>query len=71
MSQISFEDCLKILVEEEGSDLYYSTGAPPSAKFFGTMKKLSEIPMLPGEIEDLANTIMNADQIEQFSHTPE
>jgi len=71
MSQISFEDCLKILVEEEGSDLYYSTGAPPSAKFFGTLKKLSEIAMLPGEIEDLANTIMNADQKEQFNHTPE
>lgn len=28
-----FEECLKILVDKEGSDLYYSVGTPPSAKF--------------------------------------
>jgi len=33
MVQTEFEDCLKILVDKEGSDLYYSTGCPPSAKF--------------------------------------
>ena len=33
MAQISFEEALKILTDKEGSDLYYSTGAPPSAKF--------------------------------------
>jgi Tfp pilus assembly ATPase PilU len=32
MAQISFEEALKILTDKEGSDLYYSTGAPPSAK---------------------------------------
>ena len=33
MVQTEFEDCLKILVDKEGSDHYYSTGCPPSAKF--------------------------------------
>ena len=71
MLQVTFEDCLKILVEEEGSDLYYSTGAPPSAKFFGTLRKLSDVRMAPGEIEELANSIMDPTQQEQFGHSPE
>jgi len=71
MVQVAFEDCLKILVEEEGSDLYYSTGAPPSAKFFGTLRKLSDVRMAPGEIEELANNIMEPAQQEQFRHSPE
>ena len=36
MAQISFEDALKALSEREGSDLYYSTGAPPSARFLAS-----------------------------------
>ena len=71
MLQVTFEDCLKILVEEEGSDLYYSTGAPPSAKFFGSMRKLSDVRMAPGEIEELAYAIMDPTQQEQFGHSPE
>lgn len=71
MLQVTFENCLKILVEEEGSDLYYSTGAPPSAKFFGTLRKLSDVRMAPGEIEELANNIMDPAQQEQFRNSPE
>ena len=37
MTQLKFEDCWKILAEKEGSDLYYSTGCPPSTKFYGTL----------------------------------
>ena len=39
MAQISFEDALKALSEREGSDLYYSTGAPPSAKFLASSSR--------------------------------
>ncbi|MDA0791177.1 MAG: type IV pili twitching motility protein PilT, partial [Proteobacteria bacterium] len=62
MAQTEFEDCLRILVEKEGSDLYYSTGAPPSAKFYGTLNRLSDVTMKPGEIEVIANSIMSEDQ---------
>ena len=37
MAQLEFEDCLKVLAEKEGSDLSYSTGSPPSTKFYGTL----------------------------------
>lgn len=71
MAQTDFEECLKILVEKEGSDLYYSTGAPPSAKFYGTLNQLSDVPMHSGEIEQIANSIMNEDQRAAFEHNPE
>ena len=33
-----FENWLKTLADEGGSDLYLTTGAPPSAKFDGELK---------------------------------
>lgn len=68
---VGFEECLQILVDKEGSDLYYSTGAPPSAKFFGTLNKLSDVTMKPGEVATLANAIMNDAQRQQFAANPE
>ncbi|MFT4720605.1 MAG: twitching motility protein PilU [Candidatus Azotimanducaceae bacterium] len=68
---VGFEECLQILVDKEGSDLYYSTGAPPSAKFFGTLNKLSDVTMKPGEVAVLANAIMNDAQRQQFAANPE
>ena len=65
------EECLKILCEKEGSDLYYSTGAPPSAKFYGTLNKLSERPMKPGETVDIANVLMSEEQQAQFHKSQE
>lgn len=71
MGEPDLEACLKILCEKEGSDLYYSTGAPPSAKFLGTLNKLSEVPMKPGESENIANSIMNEEQQASFQKNPE
>ncbi|MCB1647431.1 MAG: PilT/PilU family type 4a pilus ATPase [Pseudomonadales bacterium] len=68
---VGFEDCLRILVEKEGSDLYYSTGAPPSAKFYGTLNKLSDQPMKPGEIAKIADSVMTEEQRAQFASNPE
>ena len=71
MAQISFEDALKALSEREGSDLYYSTGAPPSAKIFGKLEPLSDEIMKPGEIDVLAQEIMDDAQKEKFAEVPE
>ena len=71
MAQIGFEECLRILVDKEGSDLYYSTGAPPSAKFHGTLNQISDIPMLPGEVAVIANSVMTEEQQNTFEDNPE
>lgn len=59
---------LNILAKKDGSDLYLSTGAPPCAKFQGTLKPLSQTPFKPGDIESIANAIMDEEQREEFKH---
>ena len=62
---------LKILAEKGGSDLYLSTGAPPSAKFSGKLTPLGKDSAPPGWVEGLANEIMNDKQREAFQEKPE
>ncbi|TVZ39656.1 twitching motility protein PilU [Alteromonadaceae bacterium 2753L.S.0a.02] len=59
---------LKILAQKDGSDLYLSTGAPPCAKFQGTLKPLSQTVYQSGEIEAIAKSIMDEEQREAFLH---
>ncbi len=65
------EPYLKILAEKGGSDLYFSTGAPPSAKFNGVLKPLSKTPAPPGWVNSLAQEIMNEKQRAEFQEIPE
>lgn len=59
---------LNILAKKDGSDLYLSTGAPPCAKFQGTLKPLSQDIYKAGEIEAIANEIMDEEQRTIFKH---
>lgn len=57
---------LQILASRHGSDLYLSTGAPPSAKFDGVLKALTGQPFKPGEVAAIAASIMDAEQRLEF-----
>lgn len=57
---------LTLLAQQNGSDLYLSTGAPPSARFDGTLKVLTEQPFKPGEVAAIAASIMDAEQRLEF-----
>ena len=50
---------LRLLAEKDGSDVYLSTGAAPSAKFNGVLKPLGKETCPPGYVEKLANELMN------------
>jgi twitching motility protein PilU len=62
---------LKLLAEKDGSDVYLSTGAIPSAKFNGILKPLGKERCPPGYVEKLADEIMNDKQRGEFSIKPE
>jgi len=62
---------LKILAEKDGSDLYFSTGARPSAKFNGELKPLGKDAAPPGWVDSLAQEIMNDKQKAEFLEVPE
>ena len=57
---------LKTLADEGGSDLYLTTGAPPSAKFDGELKPLSDERLSPGFTRDLAYELMDGQQAREF-----
>ncbi|TAL10064.1 MAG: PilT/PilU family type 4a pilus ATPase [Porticoccaceae bacterium] len=62
---------LKIVVEQDGSDLYFSTGAPPSMKVQGKLTPIATEPLSPGAVEALANAVMDAEQKAEFERRPE
>jgi len=62
---------LKHLAEKDGSDIYFSTGARPSAKFNGILKPLGNDPCPPGYVERLANELMSEKQRVDFCNKPE
>ena len=59
---------LEILAKHDGSDLYLSTGAPPSGKFQGVLKPLSKEALKPGQIAEMIKEVMDDDQREEFEH---
>ncbi len=62
---------LKILAEKGGSDLYFSTGAKPSAKFNGVLTALGKDPAPPGWVDSLAQEMMNDKQRDEFADVKE
>ncbi|MCP5322373.1 MAG: PilT/PilU family type 4a pilus ATPase [Pseudomonadales bacterium] len=64
---MTFEEYLRVLASNDGSDLYLSTGAPPCAKFQGILKPLASESMRPGEIAAIADAILDDEQRRQFA----
>ncbi len=68
---MEFKDYLKILVQNDGSDLYLTTGAPPAAKFQGTLKPLENNKLSDVRLKEIAYSLMDQDQQKAFEHLPE
>ncbi len=57
---------LKLLAEKEGSDLYFSTGALPAVKIQGELRFIGKDRLRPGQVEELAKSILSPDQTDRF-----
>ena len=68
---MDFKKFLRILVKNDGSDLYLTFNAPPSAKFQGELKALSRERMTSEQLDEIASFLMNKEQKEQFESKPE
>jgi len=68
---MEFIDYLKYFSERDGSDLYLTTGAPPSAKFYGKLTPIAKDPLPPGRVKEIADSIMSPEQRAEFEHKPE
>ena len=68
---MGFKDYLKILAMKDGSDLYLTVGAKPSAKFQGTLKPIDTNSLTSEDIKDIAYSVMSDEQVAEFEHKPE
>jgi twitching motility protein PilU len=59
------------MVQRNASDLYFSTGARPHIKISGQTIPIGEAGMEPGEVNQLAFSIMSDDQVREFESTLE
>lgn len=66
VESMEFQDMLVKLAKENGSDLYLSTGAVPSIKYNGVLTPIQERWLKPGEISEIANSIMDSEQHQIF-----
>lgn len=57
---------LQLMVERDASDLFFSAGAPVNIKLQGESRPVGNNPLGPGDVHDLAWSIMNDDQIAAF-----
>jgi twitching motility protein PilT len=57
------EDLLRLVVEEEGSDLHLSVGAPPCVRVNGRLVKLNTRALFPEDLEKLATEVATVEQI--------
>ncbi|MCP4284145.1 MAG: PilT/PilU family type 4a pilus ATPase [Gammaproteobacteria bacterium] len=62
---------LKLMVQKNGSDLFFSTGAPPNLKAEGRTMPIGDTPMGHGMVRKLAYSIMSDDQVSEFEATME
>ena len=63
---MNMREYLLMLSSNDGSDLYLTTGAPPAAKFHGTLKPLAKERLKPGEVKELAYALMDEGQQREF-----
>ncbi len=68
---MSLPDYLKAMVNYEASDLYLTTGAPPSIKVLGTLNALEADIIPPGKVSEIALKIMTEKQQLAFEQSSE
>ncbi len=67
-----FKGWLKYMVENDASDLFLTTNAPPSTKMYGKMTPLpGEDVLPPGRVQEIAESIMDDDQKADYAKKPE
>ncbi|KAA6182028.1 PilT/PilU family type 4a pilus ATPase [Thiohalocapsa marina] len=64
-------DCLRTMLQRNGSDLFISADFPPACKIDGKLTPLTEQPLKAEQTSVLIRSIMNDHQIREFDRTKE
>lgn len=71
IDNMGFKELLRMMIEQDGSDLFMTTGAPPTIKAHGKLTPIFEEKLPVGAVRKIAYEIMNEEQRKQFEKNPE
>jgi twitching motility protein PilU len=63
---IDFDKLLKVVVDQEASDLFITAGLPPSIKVSGSMKPMSKTALTAEQAREMVHSTMSEAQIQEF-----
>jgi twitching motility protein PilT len=67
MATIPLDDLLRLVIEEEASDLHLSVGVPPTLRLKGHLVGLNIAPLSAADMETLARAITKPEQMERVN----
>ena len=59
---------LKLMVDKSASDLFFYVGAPVNIKIGGVVRPIGNKVLGPGQVREIAYSVMKDDQIKEFEH---
>ena len=68
---MDFNGLLKFMVQNKASDLFITTGFPPTIKVHGKLLPVNKAPLTPEQTRELVFGVMNQRQVEEFEATHE
>ncbi|MFA5627563.1 MAG: PilT/PilU family type 4a pilus ATPase [Thiohalomonadaceae bacterium] len=68
---MDFDQLLKLMVHKNASDLFITTGIPPSMKVDGSISPVAKASLTPDQARQIVYSIMNEEQRETFERTRE
>jgi twitching motility protein PilU len=63
---MNIDPYLTLMAQKNASDIYFTTGAPPSIKIEGEMRRISNKALEPGQVKAAAYQLMNEKQVMEF-----
>jgi len=64
---MEIRDLLKIMVDKDASDIYLTVASPPMYRIEGVVQPIGDFKFKPGDLEELAESVMNEKQWNEFS----
>ncbi|MDH5357092.1 MAG: PilT/PilU family type 4a pilus ATPase [Gammaproteobacteria bacterium] len=62
---------LKLMAEKKASDLFFCTGTEPHIKIQGVIRPIGTEKLAPGDVKEMANSLMNEEQAMEFEEIME
>jgi twitching motility protein PilU len=58
---------LKLMAEKKASDMFFCTGTEPQIKIEGVIRPVGSKKLMPGDVQEMAESLMNEEQSKEFA----